>query len=132
MRFSLTAPPGSIDDANTGIGYSPAGQTASENRDNDAFAFNGNRNANRDYTRNGLNQYTSVGPNPYVYDANGNLTSDALTTFTYDIENRLVAASGAKNIAIVYDPMGRLWEDQRRAVGQERLPLRRRQARHRI
>ncbi|HEX8482341.1 MAG TPA: RHS repeat-associated core domain-containing protein, partial [Allosphingosinicella sp.] len=42
--------------------------------------------------------------------ANGNLTSDGSTTFVYDAENRLVSASGAKNAALSYDPLGRLWQ----------------------
>jgi RHS repeat-associated protein len=43
------------------------------------------------------------------YDANGNLTSDgsAGTTYTYDIENRLVTASNGTTLA--YDPLGRLY-----------------------
>jgi hypothetical protein len=57
-----------------------------------------------------LNQYTAAGPATFTYDANGNLTSDGSTSFVYDIENRLVSASGAKTAALVYDPMGRLFE----------------------
>ena len=64
----------------------------------------------RDYTTNGLNQYTAAGPASFTYDANGNLTSDGGTTFTYDVENRLTAATGAKNANLIYDPLGRLYE----------------------
>ncbi len=46
----------------------------------------------------------------YHHDANGNLTSDGSTTFTYDVENRLVSASGAKSAQLRYDPLGRLYE----------------------
>jgi RHS repeat-associated protein len=35
---------------------------------------------------------------------------DGATAFTYDVENRLVAASGARNAALRYDPLGRLYE----------------------
>jgi len=51
-----------------------------------------------------------------AYDANGNLTSETppsplpATGYTYDIENRLVAASGARTAALRYDPLGRLYE----------------------
>ena len=38
------------------------------------------------------------------------MTSDGSTTFLYDIENRLVSASGAKTAGLTYDPMGRLWQ----------------------
>lgn len=44
------------------------------------------------------------------YGANGNLTSDGSTTFTYDVENRLISATGAKNATLTYDPRGRLYE----------------------
>jgi RHS repeat-associated protein len=33
-----------------------------------------------------------------------------MTTFTYDVENRLVGASGDKNAALRYDPLGHLYE----------------------
>lgn len=36
--------------------------------------------------------------------------SDGSNAFTYDIENRLVAASGAVNASLRYDPLGRLYE----------------------
>ncbi|HEX8223014.1 MAG TPA: RHS repeat-associated core domain-containing protein, partial [Allosphingosinicella sp.] len=32
------------------------------------------------------------------------------TAYLYDVENRLVAASGAKNATLVYDPLGRLFQ----------------------
>lgn len=54
----------------------------------------------RNYTANGLNQYTAAGSASFAYDANGNLTSDGSTSFTYDAENRLVSASGAKNATL--------------------------------
>jgi RHS repeat-associated protein len=44
------------------------------------------------------------------YDANGNLTSDGTTTYAYDVENRLTAATGTKTATLVYDPLGRLFE----------------------
>ena len=45
------------------------------------------------YTANNLNQYTSVaGSTNLVYDADGNLTNDGFFSYSYDAENRLVAA----------------------------------------
>jgi hypothetical protein len=45
----------------------------------------------------------------FSYDANGNLISDgANNNYAYDIENRLVSASGAHNATLAYDPLGRL------------------------
>ncbi|HYI49599.1 MAG TPA: RHS repeat-associated core domain-containing protein [Allosphingosinicella sp.] len=91
-------------------GYNQANQITSHGRDNDAYAWNGAYTVNRAYTVNGLNQYTAAGPATFAYDANGNLTSDGATAFTYDVENRLVAASGARTAALRYDPLGRLHE----------------------
>jgi RHS repeat-associated protein len=45
---------------------------------------------------------------PYTYDANGNMTNDAVNTTTYDAENRVVSAAGASGTATYsYDGMGR-------------------------
>ncbi|HEX8482340.1 MAG TPA: hypothetical protein VF650_10585 [Allosphingosinicella sp.] len=77
---------------------------------NDGYASNTAYDVSRAYAVNGLNQYTAAGPASFAYDANGNLTSDGSTTFVYDAENRLVSASGAKNAALSYDPLGRLWQ----------------------
>jgi RHS repeat-associated protein len=93
-----------------GFGYTPASQIASALRTNAAFAWTGAYDVSRAYAVNGLNQYASAGPAAFAYDANGNLTSDGATSFGYDIENRLVSASGAKNAALTYDPLGRLWQ----------------------
>jgi hypothetical protein len=41
-----------------------------------------------------------------VYGETGNLISDGTRTFTYDVENRLVGASGG--VTLAYDPMGGL------------------------
>lgn len=109
---SLTnAPDGNGSYTNTyGFSYNPASQITSLSKSNNSFIFNGLYNVNRNYTTNGLNQYTAAGSASFTYDANGNLTSDGTTTFLYDIENRLVNAGGAKNAQLRYDPLGRLYE----------------------
>lgn len=49
--------------------------------------------ATNSYTANSLNQYASVGPcTNFVYDADGNMTSDGTFSYSYDAENRLLAA----------------------------------------
>ncbi|MBD3815373.1 MAG: RHS repeat-associated core domain-containing protein [Halothiobacillus sp.] len=89
----------------------PASQILTETRDNDDYAWSEAVNVDRDYTTNGLNQYTAAGSAGFTYDANGNLTSDGGTTFTYDIENRLVSAVNTGGTTTLrYDPMGRLYE----------------------
>jgi RHS repeat-associated protein len=101
--------------------YNPASQITQMTRDNDAFAWNGATNANESYTVNGLNQYTSAFGAAHTYDANGNLTSDGSTTYVYDVENRLVSASGAKNATLRYDPLGRLYETSGGTAGLTRF-----------
>jgi RHS repeat-associated protein len=60
------------------------------------------------YTANTLNQYTAVGAVTPTYDGNGNLTSDGVFTFGYDVENRLVSANGPGTTAsYAYDAQGR-------------------------
>jgi RHS repeat-associated protein len=101
--------------------FNPASGIASQTRSNDAYAWQGAVAVNRNYTTNGLNQYTVAGPAGFTYDANGNLTSDGSTTYVYDVENRLVTASGAKTASLVYDPMGRLFETSGGTAGTTRF-----------
>jgi RHS repeat-associated protein len=80
-------------------------------------------NLNRNYQTNGLNQYlqTATGGQQtagFLHDANGNLSQSAAATpagtvatnYLYDIENRLVSASGGATASLRYDPLGRLYE----------------------
>jgi RHS repeat-associated protein len=97
------SPAGRVD---SWFGYNPAGQIVSETRNNDAYAWRSHYNVERAYASNGLNQYEAAGPAAFAYDANGNLTQSGATTYLYDVENRLVEASGG--IALAYDPLGRL------------------------
>ena len=95
-------------DQSFGYSYNPASQITTRTSSNDSYASNTAYAVDRSYTVNGLNQYTTAGTAVFGYDANGNLTSDGSRTFTYDAENRLVAASGG--ISLAYDPLGRLWQ----------------------
>jgi RHS repeat-associated protein len=77
----------------------------------DLFAWTGATAVSRPYVPNGLNEYTSVGGIAFAHDADGNLTSDGVNIFTYDVENRLVGRSGGSTTASLrYDPLGRLYE----------------------
>jgi RHS repeat-associated protein len=106
-------------DLNIGLSYNPASQIAQHSRDNDAYAWTGAYNVSRGYSVNGLNQYTAAGPASFAYDANGNLTSDGTTSYTYDVENRLVSASNGASL--LYDPLGRLSETSGGAAGTTRF-----------
>jgi RHS repeat-associated protein len=99
-----------VGDVTFGFGYNPAGQTTGATRDNDAYAWGGHYAVTRAYTTNGLNQYSAAGSASFTYDANGSLVSDGGNGYVYDIENRLVTASGAHSAVLAYDPLGRLWQ----------------------
>ncbi len=87
--------------------YNPASQITSVTQENDAYAWTGAVNVDRDYATNGLNQYTTAGPAVFSYDANGNLVGDGMSAYGYDAENRLISTSNGASLA--YDPLGRLW-----------------------
>lgn len=64
------------------------------------------------YGLNKLNQYDSVGGQPQVYDASGNLTNwtfgGVAQTYTYDSENHLIGAvNGSTSTSYEYDGLGR-------------------------
>jgi YD repeat-containing protein len=61
------------------------------------------------YSRNNLNQYTSVDGIDYDYDDNGNLTdiNDGQYEYVYDCENRLIEAyTPDANVTYEYDYLG--------------------------
>ncbi len=106
-----------VDDIRTSFAYNPAGQITSILSNTSAYAFDRYENGERRYAVNGLNQYASVSSAPYGYDANGNLTSDGLNTYGYDIENRLVSVRGERIVDLSYDPLGRLRKVQSATMG---------------
>ncbi len=99
---------GSSGDVGWGLGYNPANQITGQTRTNDAYAFTGYAPVSKSYAVNGLNQYTAADGGTLSYDANGNLTSDGTTGYSYDVENRLIASSSGATLS--YDPAGRLWQ----------------------
>lgn len=98
---------GTSDDTTTTLTYNPASQIATAARDNDAYAWSDQVNAERTYTPDGLNRYSGAS---FEFDSNGNLIGDSSNTFDYDVENRLVTRSGATNATLHYDPLGRLYK----------------------
>jgi RHS repeat-associated protein len=76
---------------------------------NDLYQWNGFSNGNRNYSSNGLNQYTAVAGAALSHDANGNLSGDGVWTYAYDGDNRLKSASRAGlAFTLAYDALGRL------------------------
>src|SRR5206468_2635885 len=60
-----------------------------------------------DYVTNNLNEYATVGGVAYIYDADGNLTSDGVNTYAYDQQNRLISVTGPGGITqYEYDALG--------------------------
>ena len=108
-------------DLTLGFQYNPAGQITFKSSSNDAYASNTAYNVSRPYLANGLNQYSQAGSASFDYDANGNLktavTPTGTTNYVYDVENRLVAASGLSTASLVYDPLGRLFQTSGGAGG---------------
>jgi len=90
--------------------YNPASQITSRTGSNDAYAWTEFVNVNRNYTTNGLNQYTASGSVVPTYDTKGNLTSAGTTTYSYDGNNLLTSASGGASATLSYDPLNRLYQ----------------------
>lgn len=99
---------GTANDLTQTFNYNPAHQISQIVRSNDAYAWTAHYNVNRNYTSNGLNQYTATGAITPTYDALGNLTSAGPETYAYTSENLL--KSGSAGTSIYYDPVGRLAE----------------------
>jgi RHS repeat-associated protein len=102
---------GTISDQTIGsIAYNPASQIQSQAKSNDAYAWTGHYNINRNYTVNGLNQQTGAGATTLGYDGRGNLITSnngtSTSTYTYNTLNQLITAPG--NIWMGYDPVGRM------------------------
>lgn len=105
-----------VDSADLALGlqYNPANQIVSKSSTNNAYASNSAYNVSRAYQTNGLNQYHQAGSRSFDYDGNGNLKSVATplgtTNYVFDVENRLVSATGLSTASLVYDPLGRLFQ----------------------
>ena len=89
------------------ITYNPASQIQSQVKSNDAYAWSGHYNVNRNYTVNGLNQQTAAGATTLGYDARGNLTTSGSSTYIYNKLNQLTSGPG---VTLYYDTSGRLVE----------------------
>jgi len=99
-------------------GYNAVHQLTSNAVSPGSFAWAPTYAENLAYAPNALNQYASVSGQSgmfgtagrsFTHDANGNLTSDGRWSYTYDSENRLLAANdnGTGVATYAYDPLGR-------------------------
>ncbi len=104
--------PNSANDVNLEYSLNPVGEAIEQKTDNQLWVWDGQPTGSidTDYVADGLNQYDSVDATAFTYDANGNLTSDGASTYTYDVENRLVQVTeGSYATYLYYDPLGRLY-----------------------
>jgi RHS repeat-associated protein len=100
---------GTANDLTNSFGYNPASQIESLTQSNSQYNYTEAQNRTGSYGVNGLNQYTGIDGMPVSHDASGNLTADgAGMTYTYDMENHLVATGGSASSTLVYDVLGRL------------------------
>ena len=58
-------------------------------------------------THNARNQLTQRGSQTFTYDANGNLLSDGVRTYTWNPRDQLASTSGAGSASFQYDAFGR-------------------------
>lgn len=109
-ELDITVPSNTAYSQSIDYGFNTAGQIISKSKSNSIYSPTSFA-SNSDYSINGLNQIvdeTNSGTTlAFGYDTNGNLTNDGVTTYTYDMFNRLSTASGGTSMQ--YDGMGRLY-----------------------
>ena len=98
---------GAVGGTGTAVSYNPASQITGITRSNDAYAWSGHYNFDRNYTANGLNQYTVSGATSLGYDGRGNLISSGSTSYSYSKLNELTSTGGT---TLYYDALSRLVE----------------------
>ncbi|GGH09043.1 hypothetical protein GCM10007420_27300 [Glycocaulis albus] len=103
---------GTANDQTLSFTYNAAGQIASRTMANDIYAFTGHANQDVTVTVDGLNRFLSGGGVTYSYDDRGNMTADGVRAYAYDFDNRLtsVTGGGTGDVALTYDPAGRLYQ----------------------
>ena len=98
-------------DLETDFEFNPANQITRRVLSKDIYAEADNQKGHTgEYVPNALNQYAFINGKELRYDDNGNLTYYDKTHYTYDVENRLISASGVNDATIQYDPLGRLYQ----------------------
>jgi len=99
---------GTANDLTLGFSYNPAGQIVTKTSSNDAYAWTGSVNVNRNYSTNGLNQYTAAGTITPTYDIKQNLSAAGGTaSYNYSTKNELVSRNDT-GVGFYHDPLQRL------------------------
>ncbi len=103
---------GTTSDLTRTFDYNAGAQIVERGASNAAYNTPTPNNGATNYLDNGLNQYTAITQAQPTYDARGNMTRVGLSTFSYDIFNRLDSATpaGASAATFAYDALGRLRE----------------------
>lgn len=110
LDYSLTQNlAGTASDVTFSLAFNPAGQAVTRETSNTAYEYPMAAMTTATYIPDGLNQYDTVGGTAFTHDLRGNLTSDGVRTYGYDVENRLTSVSGGgASVTLAYDPLGRL------------------------
>jgi len=88
------------------LNYNEASQLLNISNSNGMYDWPAPANFSRTYGVNGLNQVTSSNSYTFSYDAKGDLTSDGVNSYGYDVLNRLT--QGPNGVSLSYDALGRL------------------------
>src|SRR3546814_6148954 len=70
---------GTAQDVAYSYGFNPASQIVQQVRSNDSYAWTGHVDVTRNYSANGLNQYTAAGSASFTYDRSEEHTSELQT-----------------------------------------------------
>ncbi|HEX3365615.1 RHS repeat-associated core domain-containing protein [Phenylobacterium sp.] len=90
------------------LSYGPSGQLLSQGQASNPYIWSGQPTTTANFTHDQLNRDAAMAA-ASGYDANGNLISDGVRSFTYDAENRLTGVTGGTvPVTLAYDPWGRL------------------------
>ncbi|CAL4869752.1 hypothetical protein MMA231_04044 (plasmid) [Asticcacaulis sp. MM231] len=91
--------------------YNPARQLMAWNASTTIYDYKQIGAAATSKTFDGLNRDATIAALTGGYDARGNMTYDGTRTLTYDLENRLLTATGGSaSLTLAYDPEGRLYK----------------------
>ncbi len=99
---------GTGNDLGLGFAYNPAGQIVSRTvtAPNAGYAWTNHPAGTANHAYDDLNRDGAIA-GASGYDARGNLINTGAASYAYDVENRLLSASGPTSVVLAYDPLGR-------------------------